>query len=114
MHDRNGLFGHVAAYDGLEGLLFHQIDLDPQEIAEIVFQGYEPQQPHFGIVDLDQQIKVAALPGLAPDIGAEDAQGLDLPLFGELRLVLLQGPLDIIQRAGCSPPFIGASDLAIT
>ncbi len=47
-------------------------------------------QPHLGIVDLYQEIKVAALPGLAPDIGAEDAQRLDLPLFGELRLMLLQ------------------------
>ena len=62
----------MTAYGGLEGLLFHQIDLDPQQIAEIVFQGYELQQPHLGIVDLDQKIKVAALPGLAPDIGAEE------------------------------------------
>ena len=80
----------MTAYGGLEGLLFHQIDLDPQQIAEIVLQGYELQQPHFGIVDLDQKIEVTALVGLAPDIGAEDAQGPDRPLFGKLRLMLLQ------------------------
>ena len=83
----------MTAYGGLEGLLFHQIDLDPQEIAEIILQGYELKQPHLGIVDLDQKIEVAALPCLAPDIGAEDAQGPDLPLLGELRLVLLQDPI---------------------
>ena len=95
----------MTAYGGLEGLLFHQIDLDPQQIAEIFLQGYELQQPHFGIVDLNQQIEVTALPDLAPDIGAEDAQGLDLPLFGKLRLVLLQDLLTIIQRVGRDPPF---------
>ena len=79
----------MTAYGGLEGLLFHQIDLDTQEIAEIALLGYELQQSHLGIVDLDQKIEVTPFPGLAPDIGAEDAQGLDLPLFGELRLVLL-------------------------
>jgi len=88
------LFGHMTAYGGLEGLLFHQIDLYAQGIVEIVFQGYELQQPHFGIVDLDQQIKVTAFPGLAPEIGAEDAQGPDLPVLGESRLVLLQDILD--------------------
>jgi len=94
----------MTAYGGLEGLLFRKIDLDPQQIAEIALLGYEPQQPHFGIFDLDQEIKVTALPGLAPDIGAEDAQGLDLPLFGELRLMLLQDLLDLIQRAGLNLP----------
>ena len=93
----------MTAYSGLEGLLFHQIDLDSEEIAEIVFQGYELQQPHFGIVDLNQQIEAATLLGLAPDIGAEDAQGLDLPLLGELWLVLLQDRLDLIRRAGMNP-----------
>jgi hypothetical protein len=78
-------------------LLFHQIDLYAQEIAEIVFQGYELQQPHFGIVDLNQQIEVAALPGLAPNMGAEIAQGLDLPIFAKLRLMLLQEILDLVQ-----------------
>ena len=94
----------MTAYGGVEGLLFHQIDLDPQQIAEIVFQGYELQQPHLGIVDLDQEIEVAALPGLAPDIGAEDAQGLDLPLLGELRLMLLQEILDLVQGARSNLP----------
>jgi hypothetical protein len=89
----------MTAYDWLQGLFLHQIDLDAQEIAEIVFQGYELQQPHFGIVDLDQEIKVAALPGLAPDIGAEDAQGPDLPLLGKLGLMLLQDLIDIVQGA---------------
>ena len=90
----------MAAYGRLQGLFLHQIHLDAQKVAEVVLQGYELQQPHFGIVDLNQQIKVTALPGLAPDIGAEDAQGLDLPLLGELRLVLLQEILDLVQRAG--------------
>ena len=69
---------------GLRDCFFLQIDLDPQEIAEIVFQSYEPQQPHFGIVDLNQQIEVAALPGLAPSIGTEDARGPDIKRPGQL------------------------------
>ena len=76
----------MAAYGGLQCLFLHQIDLDPQEVAEIVLQGYELQQPHLGIIDFYQEIEVAALPCLTPDIRAEDAQGLDLPLFGESRL----------------------------
>ncbi len=93
---------------GLRDCFFLQIDLDPQEIAEIVFQSYEPQQPHFGIVDLNQQIEVAALPGLAPDIGAEDAQGPNLPLLEELRLMLLQEILDLFSRAGRNPLMVFA------
>ncbi len=94
----------MTAYGWLEGLPFHQINLDTQEIAEIVFQGYEPQQPHFRVIDLNQEIEVASLPGFAPDIGAEDAQGPNLPLFGELWLMLLQEILDLVQRAGLNPP----------
>lgn len=49
---------------GLRGLLFHQIDLYPQDITEIVLQRYESQQAHFGIVDLDEVIEVAAFRAL--------------------------------------------------
>ena len=62
----------MTAYGWLEGLLFPQIDLDPQQIAEIVFQSYELQQPHLGVIDLDQEIEVATLPGLAWGIGTDD------------------------------------------
>lgn len=87
----------MTAYGGLEGLLFHQIDLDPQQIAEIVLQGYEPQQPHFRVIYLNQQIEVTALPGLAPDIGAEDAQGPGRSLLRELWLMLPEQLLDLSQ-----------------
>ena len=97
------LFQHMAAYGGLQGLLLHQIDFYAEQIAQIVLQRYEFQQAHLGVVDLDEEIKVAALLGLVPDIGAEDAQRRDLPPLGKLRLVLLQDLLDLIQGAGLNP-----------
>lgn len=104
----------MAAYGGLQDQLHHQIDLDSKQIAQIILLRHESQQanrPILGSSISTRKIKVAALLGLAADVGAEDAQRLYLLLIGKLRLLMLQKrhgrtaftPTSLPHRPFCTP-----------
>ena len=71
---------------GFQGVAHDQINLDPEQVAQVVLQFDEPEQTG-RLGEGDEDVQVAVGPVLVADIGAEEAKGRDMVTTDEGRQV---------------------------
>src|SRR5262245_45278740 len=74
---------------GLEGLAHHQIDLEPEQIAEVVFELNETEQAG-RLEEGHEDVQVAVGPVLVADVRAKEGEGRDVVTLRQGRQLLPQ------------------------